>query len=97
MRKQASISQTGALITFRPDGRKIHGTCPCLSTTRSGAGTTEAGPSCTPPIYSVLTTTFNGNYRRALGLSATYTFGYGKKVSRGDEVGSQSDAGSAIM
>lgn len=49
------------------------------------------------PIYSVLTTTFNGNYRRALGLSATYTFGYGKKVSRGDEVGSQSDAGSAIM
>ncbi len=97
MRKQASISQTGALITFRPDGRKIHGTCPCLSTTRSGVRYDGSWAELHTPIYSVLTTTFNGNYRRALGLSATYTFGYGKKVSRGDEVGSQSDAGSAIM
>ena len=32
-----------------------------------------------------------------ISLTATYTFGYGKKVQRGNEVGEQSSANSAIM
>lgn len=49
------------------------------------------------PLYSSRSTIFNGNYRRSVMLSATYTFGYGKKIQRGDEVTRQSEAGSAIL
>ncbi len=51
----------------------------------------------TTTLYSNRSTSFNGNYRISVMLSATYTFGYGKKIQRGDEVSRQSDAGSAIM
>lgn len=32
-----------------------------------------------------------------INFTATYTFGYGKKVQRGNEVGEQSGAASAIL
>lgn len=49
------------------------------------------------PLYSE--TMFHGGtyYHRRINLSATYTFGYGKKVQRGNEVGEQSGASSAIL
>lgn len=37
------------------------------------------------------------NFHQRLNLSVTYTFGYGRKVKRGNEVGEQSGAASAIM
>lgn len=49
------------------------------------------------PLYSSKTTNITGNYHAFIGLSATYTFGYGKKIKRGDEVGAQSGGTSAIM
>lgn len=49
------------------------------------------------PLYSE-TQFVNGTaLHRRLNLSVTYTFGYGKKVQRGNEVGEQSGVGSAIM
>ncbi len=49
------------------------------------------------PLYSE--TMYQGGtyYHRRLNLSLTYTFGYGKKVQRGNEVSEQSGAASAIL
>jgi hypothetical protein len=49
------------------------------------------------PLYDRRIVTYNANYRAGYTISATYTFGYGKKVNRGDEVGAQSEVNSAIM
>lgn len=49
------------------------------------------------PLYSEHRTTYGTNSHARLNLSVTYTFGYGKKVQRGNEVGEQSGASSAIM
>ncbi len=49
------------------------------------------------PLYDTRTVIYNGNHNAGLCVSVTYTVGYGRKVSRGDEVGSMSGAGSAIM
>lgn len=51
----------------------------------------------TSPLYSYERVQCNSNYRATLMLSATYTFGYGKKVERRNEVGAQSSSSSAIM
>ena len=49
------------------------------------------------PLYSERRTSFDTNYHARLSLSVTYTFGYGKKVKRGNEVGEQEGVGSAII
>lgn len=49
------------------------------------------------PLYSETRFVDGNNFHRRLNLSITYTFGYGKKVQRGNEVGEQSGASSAIM
>lgn len=49
------------------------------------------------PLYQARTITYNSNNRLAFMLSATYTISYGKKISRGNEVGAQSTGTSAIM
>ncbi len=48
-------------------------------------------------LYSETRLVSGNNFHRRLNLSVTYTFGYGKKVQRGNEVGEQSGASSAIM
>ena len=45
----------------------------------------------------LIKTIFGTNSHARLNLSVTYTFGYGKKVQRGNEVGEQSGASSAIL
>lgn len=49
------------------------------------------------PRYSEHRTTYGTHSHASLNLSVTYTFGYGKKVQRGNEVGKQSGVSSAIM
>lgn len=49
------------------------------------------------PLYTEHRTTSGTNSHARLNLSVTYTFGYGKKVKRGNEVGKQSGVSSAIM
>lgn len=49
------------------------------------------------PYYKEHKTNFGTNSHSRLNLSITYTFGYGKKVQRGNEVGAQSGASSAIL
>lgn len=49
------------------------------------------------PLYSETQLVEGNNFHQRLNLSVTYTFGYGKKVKRGNEVGEQSGAASAIM
>ena len=49
------------------------------------------------PLYSEHRTTYGTNSHARLNLSVTYTFGYGKKVQRGNEVGEQRGAASAII
>ncbi len=49
------------------------------------------------PLLTEKDYVFNGNYRRAVYLSATYTFGYGKKIQRRDEIGAQGTSSSAIL
>ena len=49
------------------------------------------------PLYSETRLANGNNFHRRLNLSIIYTFGYGKKVQRGNEVGVQSGASSAIM
>lgn len=49
------------------------------------------------PLYSETRFVDGNNFHRRLNLSVTYTLGYGKKVQRGNEVGEQSGASSAIM
>ena len=48
-------------------------------------------------LYTDHTVAYGTTYHPRLELSATYTFGYGKKVQRGNEVGEQGGAESAIM
>lgn len=49
------------------------------------------------PYYSELQTLIGTYYHPRINFTATYTFGYGKKVQRGNEVGEQSGAASAIL
>lgn len=49
------------------------------------------------PLYSETRYDEGNSFHRRLNISVTYTFGYGKKVQRGNEVGEQSGASSAIM
>lgn len=49
------------------------------------------------PLYSEHRTIFGTNSHARLNLSVTYTLGYGKKVQRGNEVGEQGTAPSAIV
>lgn len=49
------------------------------------------------PLYSSFVTELGTTYHPSIIISATYTFGYGKKVQRGNEVGAQSGAASAIL
>lgn len=49
------------------------------------------------PLYAEHRTTYGTNSHARLNLSVTYTFGYGKKVKLGNEVGEQSGVSSAIM
>ena len=49
------------------------------------------------PSYSETAFIDGNNLHRRLNLSVTYTFGYGKKVQRNNEVGEQSGVASAIM
>lgn len=49
------------------------------------------------PLYAEHLTTYGTDSHARLNLSVTYTFGYGKKVKRGNEVGKQSSVRSAIM
>lgn len=49
------------------------------------------------PLYSETRFVDGNSFHRRLNISVTYTFGYGKKVQRGNEVGEQSGASSAIM
>lgn len=49
------------------------------------------------PNYSEIQSVEGNNYHQRLSLSITYTIGYGKKVRRGNEVGKQYGAASAIM
>lgn len=49
------------------------------------------------PFYNEHKVYYDTTYHARLSLSVSYTFGYGKKVRRGNEVGEQSGASSAIM
>lgn len=47
--------------------------------------------------YSSITSTFGINYCPQINLSVSYTFGYGKKIDRDNEVGERGGAASAII
>lgn len=47
--------------------------------------------------YTSVRTAIGSTYHPRINLSATYTFGYGKKVQRRNEVGQQEGASSAIL
>lgn len=49
------------------------------------------------PFYSSRNVGYSGNYNAAVGLTVTYTVGYGKKIERGNELQGIQGAGSAIM
>ena len=49
------------------------------------------------PLYSEHKITYGDAPHARILFSATFTFGYGKKIQPGDEVGAQSGAGSAII
>lgn len=49
------------------------------------------------PLYTEHRTNYGTASHVRLNLSVTYTFGYGKKVQQGNEVGAQSGANSAII
>lgn len=49
------------------------------------------------PYYSERQTVIGTSSHPRINFTATYTFGYGKKVQRGNEVGEQSGAPSAIL
>lgn len=48
-------------------------------------------------LYSETQLVEGNNFHQRLNLSVTYTFGYGRKVKQGNEIGEQSGAASAIM
>ncbi|MDE6444904.1 MAG: hypothetical protein K2K64_10885 [Muribaculaceae bacterium] len=47
--------------------------------------------------YSSHTTNFSPDYHSQIGVTATYTFGYGKKMAQGYEIGEQGSPSSAII
>ncbi|MDE6792841.1 MAG: TonB-dependent receptor family protein [Muribaculaceae bacterium] len=47
--------------------------------------------------YSSTSTTYGPEFHSQINLTATYTFGYGKKVMHGNEVGEQGSTSSAII
>lgn len=49
------------------------------------------------PLYSYHLNFYNGNASAAIGVTVTYTIGYGKPIQRGNEIRGLSGAGSAIM
>lgn len=49
------------------------------------------------PLYSEWQQTYNPTAHASVNLSVTYTIGYGKKIQRGNEVGGQGSAPSAIV
>lgn len=49
------------------------------------------------PYYSEVRRAFGTSSHPRINLTATYTFGYGKKVQRRNEVGQQEGAASAIL
>lgn len=49
------------------------------------------------PLYAEHRENIGTTSHPRLNMTATYTFGYGKKVQRGNEVGEQSRAASAIL
>ena len=49
------------------------------------------------PLYGEVRTNYGNYLHPRINLSVTYTFGYGKKVQRGNEVGAQQGADSAIL
>ncbi|MDE6859295.1 MAG: TonB-dependent receptor family protein [Duncaniella sp.] len=49
------------------------------------------------PMYSEIMMQGGTYYHRRVNLSVTYTFGYGRKVQRSNEVGEQSGGSSAIL
>ncbi len=49
------------------------------------------------PLYSEYKAVYSPSSHASLNLSVTYTIGYGKKVQRGNEVGGQGSAPSAII
>ena len=49
------------------------------------------------PLYTEYRENIGTSSHPRINLAVTYTFGYGKKVQRGNEVGEQSGASSAIM
>ena len=56
-----------------------------------------ATQTLTAPLYSETMMQSGTYYHRRINLSATYTFGYGRKVQRSNEVGEQQGASSAIL
>lgn len=49
------------------------------------------------PLYTEYKENVGTSSHPRINVAVTYTFGYGKKVQRGNEVGEQSGASSAIM
>lgn len=49
------------------------------------------------PLYSECRRVYAPSLHPSISLAAVYTFGYGKKVKRGNEIGEQSGASSAIL
>ena len=49
------------------------------------------------PLYTEYRENIGTSSHFRINITATYTFGYGKKVQRGNEIGEQSGANSAIM
>lgn len=49
------------------------------------------------PLYTEFRENIGTTSYPRINVTVTYTFGYGKKVQRGNEVGEQSGANSAIM
>lgn len=52
---------------------------------------------CKTPLFSQNLVNYTPSYHSFISISATYTFGYGKKVQRGNEIGEQQGASSAII
>lgn len=57
----------------------------------------SATSSFDTPVYSQRSLRFDTTSHCSISLSATYTFGYGKKLSRNNEVGEQGGAASSIL
>ena len=60
-------------------------------------GWTGATNTTVSPYYSERQTVIGTSSHPRINFTATYTFGYGKKVQQGNEVGEQSGATSAIL